>query len=226
MSFVSGFRVSKRSMGLVGLLLVLATVVTPLAASAHYLGGSWYYNKTFLLPISYSNQAGGFPAYSSAITQGASNWYATATPSDLYSTTGSANVIANTISDSSQTYWGITHLYANQQICFFFGCFNFNSEIPYGAYTSPTSLGSGWSNYTSGSITLNRWTLDVESDFTRTKVATHELGHVQGLGHAYTPNCTSIMQQGYLSFNTPRPHDVYDFDLLYSGYWSLPAYAC
>ena len=49
--------------------------------------------------------------------------------------------------------------------------------------------------------------------------------HAQGLGHAYSPNCTSIMQQGFLSFNTPQPHDSYDFDQLYPGYWTAP-YAC
>ena len=58
-----------------------------------------------------------------------------------------------------------------------------------------------------------------------TKVATHEFGHAQGLGHAYSPYCTSIMLQGYLSFNTPQPHDPYDFDQLYPGYWTA-AYAC
>ena len=225
MSLISGLRVRGRAFGLAGALLVLAAVITPMAASAHFLGGSWWYNGTYLLPLSYQNQAGGFPSYASAINQGASNWYYTPTSSDLYSTGGAANIIANTVYDTSSNYWGVTHLYANQQICFFFGCFTINSEIPYGAYTSPTSLGSAWSNYTSGSITLNRWTLDVESDFTKIKVATHELGHVQGLGHAYSPNCTSVMQQGYLSFNTPRPHDYYDFDVLYPGYWSYP-YAC
>lgn len=215
-----------RRLAVAGLMLLAAAAV-PLSASAHYLGGSWAYGGGVLLPLSYQNQAGGFPAYSSAISQGASNWFSTPTPSDLYSTTGSANVIANTIWDTSSSYWGVTHLYANQQICFsFFGCFTFaNSEIPYGAYTSPTSLGSGWTNYTSGSITLNRATLDSETDFIKIKVATHELGHVQGLGHAYTPNCTSIMQQGSLGFNKPQGHDSYDFDLLYHGYWSA-GYAC
>jgi Matrixin len=208
-------------------LMLLAAAALPLSASAHFLGGSWWYNGGVLLPLSYQNQAGGFPAYSSAITQGASNWYYTPTPSDLYSTGGSSNFIANTVYDTSSSYWGVTHLYANQQVCFFFfGCLTFqNQEIPYGAYTSPTSLGSGWSNYTTGSITLNRWTLDSETDFIKVKVATHELGHLQGLGHAYSPNCTSVMQQGYLSFNTPTAHDKYDFDILYPGFWSAP-YAC
>src|SRR5262245_64254452 len=123
MSFVSGIPVRSRGLGLVGLLLVLATVMTPLAASAHYLGGSWAYGGGFLLPLSSQNQAGGFPAYASAINQGASNWYSTSTPSDLYSTGGAANVIANTVYDTSSSYWGVTHLYANQQFCFWFGCF-------------------------------------------------------------------------------------------------------
>jgi hypothetical protein len=207
-------------------LMLLAVAAMPLAASAHFLGGSWAYSGTFLLPLSYQNQAGGFPAYSSAITQGASNWFSTPTPSDLYSTSGSANFIANTTYDTSSSYWGVTHLYANQTVCFIWFCFTIPSaEIPYGAYTSPTSLGSGWSNYTTGSITLNRWTLDSETDFIKVKVATHELGHLQGLGHAYSPNCTSVMQQGYLSFNRPTAHDSYDFDLLYPGSWSA-AYAC
>jgi hypothetical protein len=61
--------------------------------------------------------------------------------------------------------------------------------------------------------------MDGLSDWMKLKVATHELGHAQGLGHAYSPNCTSIMQQGFLAWNTPQPHDYYDFDQLYPGSW-------
>src|SRR5882762_2157617 len=126
MSFISGMRVRRPSVGIIGALLVLATALTPVAASAHFLGGSWWYNGGFLLPLSYQNQAGGFPAYLSAIQSGAGNWYSTHTPSDLYSTSGSANIIANTVYDTSSSYWGVTHLYANQQFCFWFGgCFTF-----------------------------------------------------------------------------------------------------
>jgi hypothetical protein len=232
------FALRGRSAALAGL-MALAVAAAPMAASAHYLGGSWAYSGPGVLYLTYQNNAGGFPSYASAIDQGARNWYYTPTPSDLQSVSGSANITLNTVWDTTLSYWGVTHIYANQQFCFWFGCFWAPEEIPYGAYTSPTSLGSNWSNYISSTITFVRNNLDGETDFQRIKVATHELGHTQGLGHAYSPNCTSVMQQGYLGqwiwngvtwvwtpINSPQSHDSYDFDQLYSGsYWSAP-YAC
>src|SRR5437868_14138010 len=69
-----------RSLLLAGLMLV-ATAVAPIAASAHYLGGSWAYSAPGLLALSYQNNAGAFPSYATAVNQGASNWYYTPTPS-------------------------------------------------------------------------------------------------------------------------------------------------
>jgi hypothetical protein len=219
------FALRGRSLVFAGL-MVLATAVAPIAASAHFLGGSWSYGGGVLLPLSYVNNTGGFPSYTSAVSTAAYNWYATPTPSDLYSVGSGGNINLSTFSDSGQSYWGVTQIWANDTTCFWFFCWTNNQEIPYGTYANPTSLGSGWSNYTSSAISFNRYTMDGLSDFMKIKVATHELGHAQGLGHpVVSPYCTAIMQQGFLSFNTPQPHDKYDFDLLYPGFWSF-GYAC
>ena len=212
-----------RSLVLAGL-MVLAVAAVPMAASAHFLGGSWWYGGG-LLPLSYQNNTGGYPAYTNAVNQAATNWYFTPTPSDLYSVGGAANLTLSTFSDSGASYWAVTRIWANNQTCIWFICWWSNSEIPYGAYTTPTGLGSSWTNYTSSSIAFNRYTMDSLSDWMKLKVATHEMGHAQGLGHAYSPNCNSIMLQGYLAWNTPQPHDFYDFDQLYPGSWFY-GYAC
>jgi hypothetical protein len=206
--------------------MVLATAAAPLAASAHFLGGQWSYGGGVLLPLSYVNNTSGFSAYTTAVSQAASNWYATPTPSDLYSVGSGGNITLSTFSDSSVSYWGVTQIWANHTTCFLFFCFTSNSEIPYNTYANPTSLPSGWSNYTSSAISFNRYTMDSLTDFMKLKVATHELGHAQGLGHPdVSPFCTAIMQQGFLSFNTPQAHDKYDFDALYPGFWTSP-WAC
>ena len=202
-------------------LMVLAVAVAPLTASAHFIGNKWSYSGTYLLPLSYQNNTV-YSAYSTAVTDAASNWYFTPTPSDLYSTTGAANIYVNTYYDSADSAWGFTRIWASHTTCVWFYCWTSNDEIPYGISSSPYSLGSGWGNYTSSSISFNRYTMDGLSAFMKEKVATHEFGHAQGLHHT---SCTSIMTQGYLSFNTPRQHDYYDFDWLYPGYWSA-AYGC
>lgn len=68
--------------------------------------------------------------------------------------------------------------------------------------------------YTKNYIYMNQRTLDSENDFTRTKVATHEIGHAIGLDHAAWWR-TSVMKQGHLSYNSPRSYDINDVNGLY-----------
>lgn len=47
------------------------------------------------------------------------------------------------------------------------------------------------------------------------KVATHETGHVEGLGHT---GYTAIMHQGAESFYTPQANDINGIQTIYTGY--------
>ena len=105
----------------------------------------------------------------SAVSSAASNWYYTSTPSDLYSVAGSANVTLNTFYDTGASYWAVTRIWASHTTCYIFFCFTSNDEIPYGAYTSPSGLGSGWGNYSSSTIAFNRYTMDSLTAAQKTK---------------------------------------------------------
>lgn len=74
--------------------------------------------------------------------------------------------------------------------------------------------------YTRNTIYLNQRTLDPESDFQRTKVATHEMGHAFGLAHpadngSANSSLQTIMRQGRLTINTPQTHDTDQMKALY-----------
>ena len=63
----------------------------------------------------------------------------------------------------------------------FWFCWTSNDEIPYGAYTSPSGLGSGWGNYQYSTIAFNRYTMDGLTDFMKLKVATRN--RLRGADH-------------------------------------------
>lgn len=222
-----------RSLGLASVLLLFSAAL-PMAASAHFFNGSWAYSGGYVLPLSYQNAAGAFPAYSSAIDQAARDWYNTPTPSDLYSVPGStisggtANIYVYTIWDVNSGYDGLTRIQARHQVCTLLCKFTL-TDIPYGDYSAPTPLSSDWSNYISATIALNRYWIDLDSQsFTNAlpAVATHEFGHAQGLGHAPFSANKSIMTPRDFTIKTPQAHDVCDLNRLYPGPWPLPVTGC
>jgi hypothetical protein len=131
-------------------------------------------------------------AYGGAVSNAVCHWHATSTPVIPYYTDDYATSQADFYTQyRPETWWGL----AVHHPC----------------------VGSGCS-YDWVDLYLNSRTLASQSPFLRQKVAAHEFGHALGLAHV-PPSATynSIMKQGSLSYNTPRPHDVNDTNALYPG---------
>lgn len=130
---------------------------------------------------------GGAHTYNGNIWQGAANWSATPTKVNISQWPGVPYRIDLDVVDqnNSATWWGLTVL-------------------------NPCNTCS----YTRSTIYMNTRTLGPESDFTRTKVATHEFGHSFGLAHP-SGSATSVMNQGYLNYNKPQTYDINDTNRIY-----------
>lgn len=130
---------------------------------------------------------GGDHRYLGNVWQGAKNWTDTPTRVNIKSWPGAPHKVHLKITDdwSEDTAWGATVL-------------------------NPCST----CKYTTATIYFFPRTLDKESDFIRTKVATHEFGHSFGLAHSPSTK-TSVMKQGILSYNKPQSYDVGETRLRY-----------
>lgn len=129
---------------------------------------------------------GGGHRYAGNVYQGAVNWTNTATRVDIKQWPGAPYRIDLDVIDqwNSATWWGLTVL-------------------------SPCNECS----YKRSTIYMNPNTLDKETDFIRTKVATHEFGH--GFGLAHSGISPSVMLQGRLSYNKPQWYDISETDRIY-----------
>lgn len=107
--------------------------------------------------------------------------------------------------------WVFPEAYATSEIDFY--GYDYNATW-WGYSVNHPCYGTGCT-YTWADEQLNTGTLASETAFTRQKVATHEMGHGMGLAHNTDWWYTSIMKQGYLSYNTPQNHDINDINALY-----------
>lgn len=127
-------------------------------------------------------------SYATPVANAMSAWYNTPTVVWPYKTTNYSTSRADFYGYSnSATWWG----YSVNHPCYQAGC-----------------------SYTWADEYMNTSTIPANDGFIQQKVAVHEFGH--GIGLAHPDNVvTSVMNQGYLSYNTPQAHDNNDTNALY-----------
>ncbi|HEV7664139.1 MAG TPA: hypothetical protein VGQ62_11435 [Chloroflexota bacterium] len=221
MSIRSLFRGRRRALGL-AVVMLLATVVAPLSASAYYMGwpnGHWPYSGGGL-HVHYSRGCAG--TFYGAAGDAASGWTATPTPI-WYDEVGSPPCnggVYNGYVDIYSTYqpsvswWGWAQAYTLHTVCdfWFFGCLS-----------SHQVLDPSWNEtYAAGQIMLNTAKANSGNYFLQVGDVTHEMGHILGLAHAGAycgcgdPNSYySIMDYLNWSYNRPRTYDINTINYLY-----------
>jgi hypothetical protein len=227
-SFLS---VRARGVALAGVML-LATVVAPLSASAHFMGwpnGHWVRPGTWSEHLHYSRGCSG--SFFNAALDAGNNWTSTPTPI-YYDVTGNPPACDGTAwygyvdlysyNDPNSWAWGWAQAYSYQSVCdfWFFGC-----------WSSHMALIQDWNDhYDSGVIMLNNAKATSTNYFLQVGDVGHEMGHILGLAHAGCyggesaycanfpwgpPGVYSIMDYLNWANNKPKQHDYNDVNALY-----------
>ena len=213
------FPVRARMAALAGL-MVLAAVVAPLSADAHFMGypGGKHAYSGGLLNLNYSRGCTG--SFYTAAGDAAYGWNATPTPvwfKEVGSPTCNGGVYNGYIdlysyNNASDWAWGWAQAYALDTICdfWFFGCISSHQQ-----------LDPRWdTTYAAGTIMVNTAKNNGSNYFLLVGDVTHEMGHNLGLAHAgyYNGEASgyySIMDYLNWSYNRPQSHDISDVNFLY-----------
>jgi len=219
---------------LLGGLILAATVLQPVSASAHIEGGSWSWsNYHHLLWINYDNNCSPFTGVVDAAING---WNFTPTPIWFNKVGSGCNPMDNPLdvytgqdNDPNKLAWTSNY----ERDCFIF-CWwdgSFEDTIEHSIIRINTQTGVyydpngpiwifvpfiGWLRYSPNGF--SNLSFNDQQD-----AITHELGHTLGLAHAgyYAGEANgnySVMDYCCPGYSTPRQHDINDINGLYPGW--------
>lgn len=122
---------------------------------------------------------------------GMSAWNSQAARNPFYNESGSGAVSAHRTATSVSTYWAETITYSNSSNVVTSATIKFNELVTWNR------------SYTWGTFVADA-----------RKVATHEIGHSQALGHT---GITAVMKQGEVNVSTPQTNDLQGLQAIYGA---------